>query len=114
MHEPKKDWKCSERNGVKDRRRGPPPCNVCPKKNPTEAVLYELSPANRRAVLHYNAHEAMHFNAMSDVEKQDPIVQRNFEIIHGVYRELDKAVDRAYENQRMAVLMQAVKPRDKR
>lgn len=114
MHDPAKNWACHEQGGKKMRRRGPAPCRICPKESPEDAHRFELSPRNMAAVRHYLAHRAMNFNALSDIEKQDAIVQRNFEIIDHVYRELDTALERAYENQRMAVMLTAAKGATKR
>ena len=41
-------------------------------------------------------------------------MQRNFDIIDQVFREFDKASERAYETQRMALLMQAAVPKGQR
>ena len=114
VHDPAKNWQLLEINGQKQRRYGAPPCRLCPKGSPSEAHQHELSQANIAAVSHYLAHRAMNFNALSDEERNDPNVQRNFDIIDQVFREFDKASERAYETQRMAMLMQAAMPKGQR
>lgn len=107
LYDPSKDWAPVLRGGRKQRRFTKPPCQVCPKQSPDHAHQFELSPRNIMAVRHYLLHRAMNFNGLTDAEKSDPIVQRNFEIIDQVFREFDKASERAYETQRMAMFMQA-------
>lgn len=110
IHDPAKNWAVLEINGQKQRRYGAPPCRLCPKGSPSEAHQFELTQSNIAAVRHFLAHRAMNFNALSEQERNDPIVQRNFEIIDQVFREFDKASERAYETQRMAALVQIALP----
>lgn len=114
VHDPLKNWAPLEINGQKQRRYGNPPCRLCPKGNPDEAHQHELTPQNIAAVRHFLRHRAMQFNGLDPAEKSDPIVQSNFEIIDQVFREFDKATERAYETQRMAALIQLSTPKGKR
>lgn len=68
----------------------PPPCGLCEKKSPTEAWQYELSPRNYQAVRHFLRHRAMGFQALTEAEKADTIVQRNFEIIDEAFRQHER------------------------
>jgi len=91
MRDPAKNWQAEQRNGKPMRRRGPPPCRICPKRSPTVSWLYELSDKNAAAVAHWQRHRAMNFNGLTDAEKADGIVQRNFAIIDDVYRAFEAA-----------------------
>lgn len=93
IYEPAKNWAPLLRHDqTKYPRpsRVPPPCNLCPKKSPREAWLYELSAKNRRALRHYFECRAMAFNGMTEAERRDPIVRRNFGIIDAAIREHDR------------------------
>jgi hypothetical protein len=96
VHDPGNNWApAPPRNGQPMRRRGPPPCKLCPKKSPDVAWLYELSDKNAEAFEHWKRHRSMNFNGMTDAEKADPIVQRNFAIIDSVMRAYEAAEQRA-------------------
>jgi hypothetical protein len=110
IYDPDKNWAPTLRGDQKQRRFTPPPCKRCPKQSPAKAHQFEISARNIAAVRHFLMHRAMNFAALSELEKRDPIVQRNFEIIDQVFREFEKASERAYETQRMATLLTAAVP----
>ena len=91
IYEPDKGWTpLVNQAGEKKRRFGPTPCRICPKENPQKAPQHELSDKNYRAYQFYLLHRALNFNALSDQEKQDPIVQRNMQIIDTVVRRFEQ------------------------
>ncbi|MCI0358640.1 MAG: hypothetical protein L0211_09160 [Planctomycetaceae bacterium] len=65
----------------------PTPCNKCPKEDPENAKQIELSPKNWAAFAHYLQARAC---GLSDVERRDPIVRRNFALIDMLTRERDR------------------------
>lgn len=61
----------------------PTPCSTCPKESPEKAKEHELSPKNCRALAHYREARAV---GLTDTERADPIVRRNFAIIDNLFR----------------------------
>ena len=55
-----------------------PPCRQCPKESPERAKQIELSDKNWQAYSHYLQAKAV---GLTDAEKRDPIVRRNFALI---------------------------------
>lgn len=87
-----KKGEIAERNGVKLKRIGPPPCKACPKESPEKAKQHELSDRNYRTLELYYASRAMGCVNLTDDMKRDAILQRNFSIIDRIVR--------AYESER--------------
>jgi hypothetical protein len=54
------------------------PCHKCPKGSPEEAKQIELSEKNWAAYAHYQEAKAV---GLTDEERRDPIVRRNFALI---------------------------------
>lgn len=91
IYEATNGWAPLMRNGKKvPRGRTLPPCPTCPKKSPAESHEFELSRSNRQAVAHFLRHRAMNFQALTEAEKLDPIVQENFVIIDDEFRRHEK------------------------
>lgn len=70
-------------------RTGPPPCRSCPKKSPEEAKHYELSPKNQKTLRLYYTTRAMQGANLSDLAKQDAILQKNLTIIDQIVRPIE-------------------------
>lgn len=62
----------------------PTPCDRCPKQSPEKAHEHELSDKNWRAYAHYQQARAV---GLTDGERADPIVRRNFAAIDQVVRQ---------------------------
>lgn len=61
-----------------------PPCGQCPKQSPEKAHEHELSDKNWRAYAHYQQARAV---GLTEAERADPIVRRNFAVIDQVVRQ---------------------------
>jgi hypothetical protein len=64
----------------------PTPCDKCPKESPEKAKELELSQKNWQALAHYRQATAV---GLTDAERGDPIVRRNFAIIARLKEEHD-------------------------
>lgn len=62
----------------------PTPCEQCPKQSPEKAHEHELSDKNWRAYVHYQQARAV---GLTDEERADPLVRRNFAIIDELKRQ---------------------------
>lgn len=60
-----------------------PPCQRCPKGSPEQAKEMELSTKNWYAFSHYRQAKAV---GVTEQERNDPIVRRNFAIIDAAFR----------------------------
>ncbi len=56
----------------------PTPCNLCPKQSPAQAAEFELSEKNWQTYAFYLQARAV---GLTDQERSDPIVRKNFAII---------------------------------
>lgn len=63
-----------------------PPCERCPKGSPEQAKLVELSDKNWAALAHYRQKRAARFMTLTESEKRDPIIGKNFAIIDAAYQ----------------------------
>lgn len=80
-----------------------PPCVRCPKQSPERAKEIELSEKNWRAYAHYLEAKAV---GVTEEERRDPIVRRNFAAIDQVVKAFEaqsEASMHAAEIARMAV-----------
>jgi hypothetical protein len=59
-------------------RNGPTPCSVCPKKSPEQAKEMMLTDQNWKVYDHYLQAKSV---GMTDAERADPIVRRNFAVL---------------------------------
>lgn len=62
-----------------------PPCRVCPKKSPENAAKLELTVANATTLQLYWRNRAV-LGCLSDRERHDVMLQRNFSIIDSIFR----------------------------
>lgn len=65
----------------------PPPCHQCPKESPERAKQIELNDKNWAAYAHYRQAKAV---GLTEEERRDPIVRRNFAVIESLVNERDK------------------------
>ena len=80
-----------------------PPCVRCPKQSPERAKEIVLSEKNWRAFAHYEEAKAV---GVTDEERRDPIVRRNFAVIEQVVKAFEaksEATLHAAEIARIAV-----------
>lgn len=66
------------------------PCEHCPKESPAEAKRHELSDANQEAYAHFRRHRSAGFATLTDDEKTDAIVRRNFSLIGELVRAAER------------------------
>lgn len=65
----------------------PTPCQKCPKGSPEKAKEVELSAKNWAAFAHYLQAKSV---GLSEMERDDPIVRRNFAIVDGIVKEHER------------------------
>lgn len=68
----------------------PPPCSQCPKKSPEQAHQYELSERNIKVYEMYLKSQATGGMCLGELA-HDPIVQRDFAIIHQIVTAIQNA-----------------------
>jgi len=71
------------------------PCDKCPRESPELAPTYELSSRNHRTLLLYQKAKATGFHYLTDEEKHDSLVARNFSILDSLYEEKRRHRDTA-------------------
>jgi len=66
------------------------PCQKCPRESPEKAHEYELSDRNYRTLILYRRAKATMFHYLTEAEKTDPLVARNFAALDVLFAEHER------------------------